>query len=492
MKIPTFIFKGSLLCLRLIFVNLVILQCIKFYLFANLPQNEPERTDSILNLKNIVKIETTTLEKYPYSFVRKTAYSLNSTIKNKYNAEGFASDAKLFTLLNNQPSVSSSFDSFTDLMDLNTLLKKTKRISFLGLVFSCSFFNLMLISFLMMESADSSRKHFLKFHLCLNFSILILNGINNLLGFVITESYNLIGDSISNLKDHRNLNNLMFEYLKPAIHSARNAYIDYLKFVDNDQASSHKHLYTESINVKINFLFLMFSMVLTVFYASLVTCEFLYIKVERSELMIDEKVGKSKLEYVDLEKTEEPSLSLFHKLKNNKLRQNIFTEFQYILHAILVIYLLSMWDIFDVYQHSRMYDINLETVELSSKLDTNDLLEDMIRTKELQNSAKPDEFGRTNHFYMKNEFANYRQTIERDTRHYFSHTLVKDNESEQNMIVMSDLRIVFSTRENKHLFGDIFIVCFLALVLLKVDFIDRKSYLVMENDLDRFSSIELM
>lgn len=155
-----------------------------------------------------------------------------------------------------------------------------------------------------------------------------------------------------------------------------------------------------------------------------------------------------------------------------------------ILYALLQIYFLSIWNILEVYEHSRIHDIGTQSVNLMNTMKTTDLLENTLILKHLQKTKKAEFFSKETHSLIQNGFAdNYRQIISRDVDNLFINRFDEQDASfKQELVSDSMVRIMFVYRDNLHAFGDLLIMCFSVLVFIKLVSVDKISRLLADGD----------
>ena len=127
-----------------------------------------------------------------------------------------------------------------------------------------------------------------------------MNVLNNLVFKMMScKSILQVKNSKKEAAIKNNIFDLILIYLRPERTSSRKAYTENIKNTDDE--TGYEYLFTDSINIKINIIFLIFSVVLMVLYAFIINYEFKFIRMEKSKIF---SVEKSKPEYTDLEKAE--------------------------------------------------------------------------------------------------------------------------------------------------------------------------------------------
>jgi len=288
-------------------------------------------------------------------------------------------------------------------------------------------------------------------------------------------------DNQKELKSRTNFNNLILQYLKPQTHHDPEKIFAYF---DKNAFSNFKFekYFTESVCIKTNLIFLFISVLFMVFYAYLINSILGFISDENSKFLADnykQKAYQSNF-YSRIFFTKNltnfmivPGTMLFQKFKYDKVTKSILSEHRCILFSVFGIYLLSIWDLSDVYSHSRIHELNLETVKITNNLNKNYLFESMLEVKNLAQSNSTNKFAKNEYFYIKNYFPNYQQIIERNVKHHFNRQPDNNGNFNQELIANSDLQIIFLFKENKNSFGTLPLVFFLLLIIIKLKKIEK-------------------
>lgn len=157
----------------------------------------------------------------------------------------------------------------------------------------------------------------------------------------------------------------------------------------------------------------------------------------------------------------------FQKYKSIKAQKLIKNKLELIIHAICVIYILSIHDIVDVYRHALSHD--LATSELVKQYNDFHVLPqnvtmDLLTSKE----AKPFHNDNLQVVHSEKKYSHDRTLLEDYEQVDFRY----DNKISQ-IQSMSNVKILFFFREDTQDFGDLLTICFLVLVLVQLDSIEK-------------------
>ncbi len=184
--------------------------------------------------------------------------------------------------------------------------------------------------------------------------------------------------------------------------------------------------------------------------------------------------------------SDENTNSNFIKLKKFKLKKLLNIEIQWVVHSFFVIYILSLWDIADVYHQYNGNDYNTASL-FSSKNPTN-LLDNFSKSIVLNEQILADDNIKSNseniklskskqlvdeyYILLETRYKNQNHLIERK-----NDVSLRINRHEktysQQVISNNNLKIVVLFKSDSKTFGDILFVCFSILILLKLDNIEK-------------------
>lgn len=272
-------------------------------------------------------------------------------------------------------------------------------------------------------------------------------------------------------------------------------------------------------NIKLNILFMIFSICLLVCYSYLIKKD---INSQEEEM---ESVNKKKTPWIseidsssdesDVEpliEVKDPVMRDFLELKKKKMEKNANLSIHWIVHSLFVIYLMSVWDIADVFQYFRMHNWNESNMNLL--LQNNSNYDNFLRTLDSPKQArlvlangqvmadneradleniKNDPTFKGTIKYLCSYFNNYDDNF---YKHYFSHYQLKsfnskklvlksgENEGQvgkdtgdENIVnkeykTITKIRALFVLKIHSQIFGDLLILSFSLFVLSKIKYIE--------------------
>ncbi|CAF1127849.1 unnamed protein product [Brachionus calyciflorus] len=172
----------------------------------------------------------------------------------------------------------------------------------------------------------------------------------------------------------------------------------------------------------------------------------------------------------------ESQIESFLRLKKTKLQEIAEYSLQWTIHSIFIIFFLSIWDIADVFQYSRMNQWEGTNMNLFQTDNSNyDNFLNNLRQSKLEYSSMNDSIN-----FMSNYFNKYDDSF---YKHYYSHSefktkldldkLSEENANEQSFKIITKIKALFILKMHSQFLCDVLIVIIAVFVLCCLDKIEK-------------------
>jgi hypothetical protein len=227
---------------------------------------------------------------------------------------------------------------------------------------------------------------------------------------------------------------------------------------------------------------------------------------------VEADMGEKQNKYELVLNTNDP-IDNFIYLKRRKLEKKSNIEIHWIVHSLFVIYLLNIWDVADVYQYFRVPNLQLSNMNVllnkdsgynkfldslndyNSEYDNLVLVnrnknnkqilktdENKINLADLENIKKDPNFQGTisylNDYYNKYDGSFYQHYLHHHNKQQFIKNNANSSISHQYKTTTT-IKALFVLKLHSQFFGDLLIVCFSFIILIKLkaveDFINWNS-----------------
>ena len=427
--------------------------------------------------------------------------------------------------------ITTSLINYNELLQFSNLKNVVKLAILLNLNLTCILTNLLIVSFIILRNAESkssslssknrSFRAYMNLNLNMNIFLFLLLLVINLVYLVILNKYN----------HHASFDT--FKWIKGLIsmnttETESSVVKDLHAQFETSQMSSAFNWFMQFVlisNAKINVFFMIVSICLLFTYGYLIKLDCNTDEPKQNDAekpMLCEKEGE----------TVDPRLRVI-ELKQKKLERIASIDLQWIMHSLLVIYLLSVWDIAEVYQFMQdknvqsqsnlesflannagtsllsgkdgamlncktnnnlivlnklNYDyINMQLVDLMSAgpaggdSTSSDLNEALALAKEKNVDVNKSSFilNKLNKYYYNFNSNRYHHSVDFQNQLEYDnqHSKINANNgtitNHQKLTSVTKIKILFILKKNTQLFGDIFIINFSFIVLFKLRVLNK-------------------
>lgn len=492
-------YKNATSFLKTILICTVIFQVIKITSLKFKQSDTNERIDSILSYKNAITIKSAEPSDDLLDHgVYRGGSKHKMEVSNKHDIYRYKllEDSEIEIKKNNL-NVFTEHSSYLELLELNQLINNSKKFLTKSLIYLVILFNVVLVCDLFMKKSTLSEvylgRDFFYFHLTLNLLLILSNVLVNICYFVSKRNADkmIVNDVIASGREFS-----LMEYMNQWLNSEEQGPTVDLRY--------SRSTFTETLLNKINIAYLIAAFILMAFYIFLLQIHYKYLKIKQEKLL--NKLDKPKqmgnlLQYAKSLKKQIFNLihflekfpclvaqfdESFQKYKSIKAQKLIKNKLELIVHAICVIYLLSIHDIVDVYRHALSHD--LATSELIKQFNDFHVLPQNVTMDLLTNKeAKP--------FHNDNL-----QVVHSEKKYSHDRTLLEDYEQvdfsryDNNVSRIqstSNVKVLFFFREDTQDFGDLLTICFLVLVLVQLDSIEKIRKKILSEPEKKMSSFSI-
>lgn len=540
MNFSFFTLKYSVFFLKTNFIFMIFLQITKFFIHNQTSNYSTVNTPQDLftpkqqNESSIVKTFLTSfMSSFTYDIkeleATKTEILNIVKVNDNYNDQNDTSrQAQL-----NPTIVSESYVNFFELLHFNNLKHIIKLIYIFNFNINCILINLMLISYLLVQlkkkatkrSSGSFEKKFLKFNLILiHFLLLTLVLVDSI--YMLFINSNLQSPYLSskptdpistNVLDSKD-SNFLLDYIFNSLGSSKN-YFD-KENANNDLVtieSSYSSLKSSnsmpdqfktdgvltSIALKINMAIMVFSICMLTVYSYMSKVETRNCEESDSKKSCCET--KSSLKYLsemealicvndDDDDLPKNSCDNFLKTKQKKIESNLSIDFQWIITSFYIIFLLSIWDMANVYQYFGMSESGKMNSFLHNSSSYQSFLSEIEkynekllipRMKDASGTVEGLNFSDLRHdpnFSGKiNVLSDYYNKYDgRFFQHYFSHhndqQFIKresGSTTDKQFKTTTTIRALCVFKIHTQIFGELMILIFMLLILNKLMTVEK-------------------